>query len=134
MYLPFEMNMKGKKKPYKLRKKYYFLDWHQMLEILKVTVPKDQPGLNGAAAFLHLISNSRCWNVMFVTHCSEEMHKHRILWLLTVELNRLKPLEGRTLLSLTCDKGRFGCFHCYWFFPVVLLWLATGSWEFKRDK
>ena len=84
-----------------------------MLEILKVTVPKDQPGLNGAAAFLHLISNSRCWNVMFVTHCSEEMHKHRILWLLTVELNRLKPLEGRTLLSLTCDKGRFGCFHCY---------------------
>ena len=80
-----------------------------MLEILKVTVPKDQPGLNGAAAFLHLISNSRCWNVMFVTHCSEEMHKHRILWLLTVELNRLKPLEGRTLLS----KGRFGCFHCY---------------------
>ena len=27
------------------------------------------------------------------------MHKHCILWLVTVELNRLKPLVGRTPLS-----------------------------------
>ena len=55
--------------------------------------------LEWCSCSLHLISNSRWWNVTFVSHCSEVMHKHCILWLLTVELNRLKPLEGRTLLS-----------------------------------
>lgn len=70
-----------------------------MLEILKVTLTRNQPVWNGAAALLYLTSNSRYGNKMFVTHCSEEMHKHCILWLVTVELNRLKPLEGRTPLS-----------------------------------
>lgn len=104
------------KKNLELKKKILFSGLTSNVRNPQSQQTRDQPGWNGAAALLYSISNSQYWNIMFVTHWSEEMHKHCLLWLVTVELNRLKSLEGRTLLSQMWS-GKIWLFWLLLFLP-----------------